>query len=333
MPILNSTYNPPAWLENGHIQTVLPNFFRKVEGVEYRRERISTPDGDFLDLDWSAPGSDSLVIISHGLEGDSNRHYVKGMVQYMNKNGWDACAWNMRGCSGEPNRKPILYHSGATYDLDTVIRHILKSYSYEEIYFVGFSLGGNLTIKYFGEKGDDLDKKIIGGVAFSAPVDLTTSSQQLSRRVNTPYMMRFLRKLQEKIEIKEKLYPNTISAKGFSKIRDFKGFDDRYTAPLHGFENAEDYWEKGSSKPYINSITRPLLLVNAKDDPFLTPECYPVKEAEQNPCFYLEMPAHGGHTGFIIENLNGIYWSERRAVEFYHEIIKERAALETRQTA
>ena len=333
MPVIESKYNPPAWLENGHFQSVFPTLFRKVEGVEYRRERISTPDDDFLDLDWSAPGSDSLAIISHGLEGNSNRNYVKGMVEYLNRNGLDACAWNMRGCSGEPNRKPMLYHSGATYDLDTVVLHILKSYSYEEIYFVGFSLGGNLTIKYFGEEADALDEKIIGGIAFSVPVDLTTSSKQLARTINTPYLMRFLRKLQEKIEIKEKLYPNTISAKGFSKIRDFKGFDDRYTAPLHGFRDAEDYWVKASSKPYIKSVRRPLLLINAKDDPFLTPECYPVEEAEKNPYFYLEMPARGGHTGFITDNINGIYWSELRALEFYHELIRNKASLEDWQTA
>lgn len=321
MPLLNSGYQSPLLLRNGHLQTILPTLLRNVEGVMYRRERISTPDGDFLDLDWSAPGSDKLMLISHGLEGHSQRHYVKGMVAHANRNGWDACAWNMRGCSGEPNRKPFLYHSGATYDLDTVLHHIQTAYNYEEIFLVGFSLGGNLTIKYFGEQGEDLPDEVTGAVAFSVPVDLTTSSQKLTLPQNKPYMQRFLKMLRTKIEIKEQLYPGLINSDRFGEINDFKGFDDWYTAPLHGFRNAEDYWEKASSRGFIPEIKRPLLLVNAKDDPFLTPECYPEDEAKLHSLFYLETPDYGGHTGFVADSIiNGIYWSERRVLQFIDEL-------------
>ncbi len=321
MPLLKSGYQAPFLIRSGHLQTMLPTMLRRVEGVTYRRERISTPDGDFLDLDWSAPGSDQLMVISHGLEGHSQRHYVKGMVAHANRNGWDACAWNMRGCSGVPNRKPYLYHSGATYDLDTVLQHILSVYNYHEIFLVGFSLGGNLTIKYFGEQGDNLPGDITGAVAFSVPIDLTTSSQKLTRPQNKPYMQRFLKMLRAKIEVKEQIYPGLINSEGFEEIKDFKGFDDRYTAPLHGFRDAEDYWKKASSLGFTPEIKRPLLLVNAKDDPFLTPKCYPVDEARSHSHFYLETPDHGGHTGFIADSIiNGIYWSEKRVLQFIDEL-------------
>lgn len=325
MPVLSSQYHPPLFYRNGHVQSVLPTLFRKVEGVDYRRERISTPDGDFLDLDWSGSGSDRLMIISHGLEGHSDRNYVKGMAAHANRSGWDACAWNFRGCSGEPNRRPFLYHSGATYDLHTVVEYIRSHYDYEHILLVGFSLGGNLTIKYFGEQGDSLDRHITGGVAFSVPADLVTSSYNLARAKNKLYMNRFIRKLGDKIRAKEQLFPEIISSEGFSEIKNFEDFDNRYTAPLHGFRDALDYWQKASSKPYISGIKRPLLLVNAKDDPFLTGECFPVEEAENNPFFYLEMPNNGGHTGFIANRISGIYWSEKRVIDFYHNQIEKTA--------
>lgn len=320
MPRLNSSYDPPFYFKNGHIQTVLPTLLRKIDHIHYRRERIFTQDDDFLDLDWSASGSDRLMIISHGLEGHSNRHYIKGMVAHANRHGWDACAWNMRGCSGETNRKPYMYHSGVSHDLDHVVRHILKAYNYEEIFFAGFSLGGNVTLKYFGEYGTDLPETVTGAVAISVPVDLTSSSYQLARAINRPYISRFLKMLKRKIEIKEQYYPDLISSKPFDDIYDFKGFDDTYTAPLHGFLNAEDYWRKASSLPYLEDIRHPVLLINAADDPFLTPACYPGELAGNHEHLYLEVPDHGGHAGFVDDSLTGVYWSEKRTMQFIREI-------------
>jgi uncharacterized protein len=170
MPLMEkSSYLPPPFFGNGHLQTLYPNLYRRVRGIVYRRERIPTPDGDFLDLDWSRVGSRKLVIVSHGLEGSSLRPYVLGMVRAFNETGWDAVAWNFRGCSGEPNRKLRFYHSGATEDLETVVEHVRRDPTYQKIALVGFSLGGNITLKYLGERGKDAAAAVFGAVAFWFP--------------------------------------------------------------------------------------------------------------------------------------------------------------------
>lgn len=317
MPLIQpSTYQPPPLMSNGHFQSVFPTLARRINGVQYVRERIDTPDGDFLDLDWSRVGSRKVAIISHGLEGHSRRHYVLGMVRALNAHGWDACAWNFRGCSGEPNRTLKFYHSGATYDLETVVRHIQKPDAYTEIALMGFSLGGNLTLKYLGEKRSAIPNQISRAVTFSVPLDLSSSSRKIGHWTNRPYMIRFLRSLHQKIREKMVLFPHDLSDADYGEIKNFKDFDDRYTAPLHGFKNAEDYWHKCSAKPELGKISIPTLIVNAQDDPFLPEPCYPVEAAQTNPNLFLEMPFAGGHVGFMSFNDDGEYWSERRALAF-----------------
>jgi predicted alpha/beta-fold hydrolase len=318
--ISQSTYVAPFLFGNAHLQTVFPVLFRRVRGVHYRRERISTPDEDFLDLDWSAVGSERLVILSHGLEGDSRRSYVLGMVRAFNRHGWDALAWNMRGCSGEPNRKLRFYHSGATEDLHTVIEQVIAHYAYGTIVLVGFSLGGNVTLKYLGERGDRVNPLISGAVAFSVPCDLADSAEQTDRLRNRIYMIRFLRMLHRKIRAKMVLMPDEISDTGYHLIKTFRDFDERYTAPMHGFENAEDYWRRASCKGLLPTIAIPALLVNARNDPFLGERCYPRREAERSANLFLEMPASGGHVGFVAFNRNGEYWSESRALSFLNAL-------------
>ena len=183
MPIVPSSYRAPFGFGNGHIQTIYAHF-RQVRGVSYKRERIQTPDGDFLDLDWSAKGARRLAILSHGLEGSTERHYVLGMIRALNRRGWDALAWNYRGCSGEPNRLLRWYHSGDTGDLRAVIEHA-AGHNYEEIAIIGFSLGGNVTLKYLGERAGSTHPLVKKGVAFSVPCDLTPSSDQPRRRCST----------------------------------------------------------------------------------------------------------------------------------------------------
>lgn len=321
MPIIErSSYRAPFFLVNGHLQTIFPSLFRKVSGVSYRRERIETPDGDFLDLDWSEAGSKRAAIISHGLEGNTSRAYMMGMSRALNRAGWDALPWNFRGCSGEPNRKLRSYHSGATDDLHTVISHVLSQGKYSEIALIGFSLGGNVTLKYLGERGGEVHSFIRKAAAFSVPCHLASGSRKLAQPSNKLYMKRFLRMLHEKIKAKMEIMPGQLDDAGYESIKDFKGFDDRYTAPIHGFANAEDYWQKCSSKQFIPCITLPTLLINARNDPFLSKECFPVEEARGNPNFYLEMPEAGGHTGFVEFNDSGEYWSEKRAMEFLNEV-------------
>ncbi|MGM0643686.1 MAG: YheT family hydrolase [Thermodesulfobacteriota bacterium] len=314
-------YKPPLLFRNGHIQSIYPVLFRKIDSSFYERERIDTPDGDFLDLDWSVTGCDRLAVISHGLEGNSHRAYVTGMAKTLNSAGWDVLAWNYRSCSGEPNRLLKSYHNGSTEDLSLVIQHAEKQKRYREIALVGFSLGGNLSLMHLGR--DSADPIVTKAVVFSVPCDLKSSVETISKPSNTIYMKRFLKMLHEKIRAKMEIMPGLIDDKGFEKIKTFREFDDRYTAPIHGFRDALDYWEKCSSKQFLSNIKVPVLIVNAADDPFLPGECYPDREASENPNITLEVPESGGHVGFIEFNRENRYWSEKRAVSFLNSCMEK----------
>ncbi len=323
MPLAKSSaYVSPRRLPGGHLQTMYPSLFRKITDVEYTRERIEIPDGDFLDLDWSRATASrrtpSAVIISHGLEGSSDRAYVRGMARAFNAAGWDAIGWNFRGCSGEMNRLPHFYHSGAIDDLDYVVRHVQATH--QRIALVGFSLGGNLTLKYLGTFFEKMPTQVVGAVTWSVPVDLAAGAKKMDEPSNRLYMIRFMRMLHKKIEAKSRMFPEKLSAEGLRSIKTFSEFDGRYTAPLHGFKNAMDYWTRASAKPVLPKIRVPTLLINALNDPFLTPDCFPTKEAHSSECFFLETPSEGGHVGFASFNKIGEYWSEKRSVEFILEL-------------
>ena len=313
MPQIDSSYRPPRGFGNGHLQTIFPALFRRVPLVTPHRERIPTPDGDFLDLDWNAENRNPrLAILSHGLEGDSHNTYIQGLARALLRRGWDVLAWNFRGCSGEPNRHLHSYHSGLTDDLRTVVTHAASSY--DKLVLVGFSLGGNMTLKYLSES--DLHPKIAGAVAFSVPCDLASSALQLESLGNRLYMRRFLKSLRGKVRLKMRQFPGQIHDTGLDAMRTFREFDGAYTAPLHGFASADEYWALASCRPTLARIRVPVLLVNALDDPFLPPACYPREEAAASQSFFLETPNHGGHVGFISFRADGEYWSERRTAEF-----------------
>ncbi len=311
-------YKPPLFFDNGHIQSIYPSLFRKFDPGLYTRERIATEDDDFLDLDWSclAPNSDRLAIISHGLEGDTYRAYVIGMAKSLNQNGWDALAWNYRSCSGEINRQYRLYHNGATDDLECVIHHAKKLSRYKEIVLVGFSMGGNISLLYLGQMGERIDSILKKAIVFSVPCDLASGAEELAKFRNKIYIKRFLLMLHKKVKAKMEIMPDKINDTGYNKIKNFKHFDDRYTAPIHGFKDAEDYWARCSSKPLIPKIEIPVLMINAKNDPFLPSMCYPVEEAKKNKNVILKMPDSGGHVGFIEFNKERLYWSEKIAAEY-----------------
>jgi len=315
MPVIDSDYRPPMFLANGYVQSILPTLVRRLPTHHFQRERIVTGDEDFLDLDWSRTGSRQLLIISHGLEGHSKRPYVAGVARAANQQGWDALAWNFRGCSGEPNRQLRFYHSGATDDLHHVVMHALEQ-GYEKIHLVGFSMGGNLSLLYAGRHADELPPAVESVTAFSVPCDLSASAAQLAKPNNKIFMKRFLRDLRSKVEAKEKQFPGHLSAEGYEQIKTFKQFDDRYTAPIHGFEDADDYWQQSSCISYLENIRIPSLLVNAKNDPFLPGSCFPYEQAQNNPNLLLEVPESGGHVGFIKLNRHQEYWMERRVVRF-----------------
>jgi uncharacterized protein len=313
MPILASRFQPPALLGNGHIQTVLPLLLRRRLSITFERERLELDDGDFLDLDWARIGGDKLAILSHGLEGCSDDGYNRGMATALHASGWDVLAWNLRGCGKEMNRLPRFYHSGETGDLRAVIRFAATKYS--RIALVGFSLGGNVTLKYLGEASPH--PAVIGAAAISVPIDLAASARALDQRwSNRIYLRRFIKSLIAKVEAKALRFPDQVDASWSRTIRTFQEFDDRYTAPIHGFRDAADYWRKSSARQYLDRLTVPTLLLNAHNDPFLTPECFPFPEAEQNSSLFFEAPESGGHVGFVDLIHGRERWSERRVVEF-----------------
>jgi len=286
------------------------------------RERIETADGDFIDLDWSRPhGAGRLAIITHGLEGHSRSHYCQGMATALLRAGWDVLIWNFRGCSGEANRQLRSYHSGATDELQIVLDHVFTTTPYAKVSLIGFSLGGNLTLKYLGDHGADLDPRIYGAVGLSVPCDLAHSAKQLEHWQNRIYMARFMRSLRAKIREKARRFPGALSTAGLDRMRTFAQFDDSYTGPIHGFAGADDYWAQCSCRHGLDRIAVPALLISALDDPFLTPECYPYEAAAENPFFTLETPQYGGHLGFVDFNPEGTYWSEQRTVAFLATII------------
>jgi predicted alpha/beta-fold hydrolase len=319
MPLVASTYNPPTLFKNGHLSTIYSGMFRKVAGVTQERERISLFDDDFLDLDWSfAPKkSNKIIILLHGLEGSAQRPYITGSAKIFNQNGFDACAVNLRSCSGEPNNLFRSYHSGATEDLDAVIQHIITTKSYSEIYLKGFSLGGNLTLKYLGEERE-IPNVIKGAVAVSVPCDLHSSLKQLLLPKNRLYAARFKKHLVEKVRVKQMLFPGKISDKDIAEIKTLKDFDDIYTSRAHGFTDAVDYYTKSSCLQFLPNINIPTLIINSKNDSFLGPECYPFTEAEQNKNLFLETPNFGGHVGF--HGVKNTTYTEKRCLNFLNEL-------------
>lgn len=316
MPLIQtSSYNPPWWIPGGHPQTIFPSLFRRAETVTTGRERLELEDGDFLDLAWSGKSSRRLAILSHGLEGSCDGAYIQGMAGALSAAGWDALAWNFRGCGAEPNRLLSFYHSGATHDLDAVVRHAVARHPAEIISLIGFSLGGNLTLKYLGEKRER-PERIRRAVAFSVPCDLADSAAKLSERSNRIYMARFLRSLRAKLRVKDGIFPGELDLTDLQDVKTFTEFDDRFTAPLHGFRDADDYWTRSSCRQFLPDITVPALLVNARNDPFLGPRCYPREEAEGSRFFHLEIPEGGGHVGFPG---NPGCWMETRAIKWLEE--------------
>lgn len=306
-------YVPPFVLFNSHFETIYPALLRKVSLIPYQRERIQTPDDDFLDLDWIKQGSENVVIISHGLEGNTERAYIKGMAKAALAEGYDVLTWNYRGCSEELNRQKRFYHSGATDDLETVISHAIAM-GYSSINLVGFSLGGNLTLKYLGEervKHPQLKK----ATALSVPMDLGASCDTISMPGNFLYSKRFLKSLTEKV-IRKSQVISDIDTTPLSTIKTLREFDDCFTAPIHGFKDAADYYHRCSSVNFVTNISIPTLIVNAANDPFLSKECYPVDLLKVHAHVKLEIPKRGGHVGFAQFNQNGLYWSEQRTMQF-----------------
>jgi predicted alpha/beta-fold hydrolase len=313
----NAVYTPPFIFRNKHFNTAYRTLFHRVQ-INYKRKRIITTDNDFLDLDFSIVNSDKIVILIHGLEGSSDSNYIKSLAKVLNDQNFDVVVLNLRGCSGAPNILLQSYHSGKTDDLKEVISYLETEFSYNEINIVGFSLGGNIALKYLGECGINVPYLLKATVTISVPCDLKGSSEELGRFSNKPYMMRFLRTLKKKALNKLAKFPNSpMIIENIKNARNFNDFDNAYTAPAHGFKDALDYWNKSSSKQFIPNIKVPTLLITSMDDPFLSRSCFPVAEAKANPNFILDLKKYGGHVGFnTYFGIENNMWLENRIADF-----------------
>ena len=289
-------YQPSLFFRNGHLSTILPFLIRKKIQLDFIRETILTPDADFLDLDCIQHGNKRCAILVHGLEGSAESTYMLSIASLLRKNGWDIAALNLRGSSGKPNNLYRAYHSGATDDLGLVVEKLAQKYS--TLGLIGFSLGANIVIKYSGENGGILPNQVKAVIGVSVPCHLSSSSTKLERFQNKVYSSRFLKTMLAKLKYKLGFYPEQLDAQEFQSIRTIRDFDDAYTAPSNGFQSAEDYYTKCSSVFGLQHIKVPTLIINAQDDPFLSPECFPFEEANSNPNLYLYAPKYGGHVGF-----------------------------------
>jgi hypothetical protein len=313
-------YNPFFLFKNAHVNTILAALFRKKIPLDYQRQRFILDDGDFVDLDFVRKGEDKLVILMHGLEGSSDRAYIRGMAKIFSENNFDILSFNFRGCSGTPNLTLKGYHMAATEDLEEVVLSLHKTDIYKSIYLIGFSLGGSVVLRFLADQGNNPNyHKVKGGVAFSVPLHLIEANKAIGKLENFMYRFRFLRSLKKKMKQKQDQFPEITLMPAKWKYN-FTFFDDFYTGPFHGFSNAKDYWEKAGVLSHIPNISLPCLLVNAEDDSFLSPYCFPNQLENELTNFYFLKPKWGGHVGFMPVNKFGFLWSEELALHFIDSI-------------
>jgi predicted alpha/beta-fold hydrolase len=323
-------YRAPGWLRGAHAQTIWPAVFAPRPRASYRRERWETPDGDFIDLDWAdalppgaPPGFRPLLVLFHGLEGSSDSHYARSLMASANARGCAGVVVHFRGCSGEPNRRPRAYHSGDSEEADWVLRRIAAQRaatgSSGPLLAVGVSLGGNVLLKWLGERGRDAGF-VAAAAAVSPPQDLHAGAISLSRGFNRIYTANFLATLRRKSLAMLERHPGLFDAERVARSRDFFAFDDLVTAPLHGFASAIDYWTRSSCRPFLRGIAVPTLVINALNDPFL-PASALATHAEVSRAVRLEYPAQGGHVGFVAGGPPGrLDWLPARLFAHFQDI-------------
>lgn len=316
----DSEYRPPWWLPGGHLQTIYAYARAANHIIHYRRERWETPDGDFIDLDWldAVNPEAKLLVLFHGLEGSSQSHYALDMMALAQRQGWRGVVPNFRGCSGQLNRLPRAYHSGDSTEIDWILRRLKTTNPRSEICAVGFSLGGNMLLKWLGETDRAAGAIIERAAAVSAPVDLNAAASVLDfgpRRAI--YTRSFLNSLKPKVLAKISAHGLDIDPASVKACSTFREIDDLYTAPIHGFKDAQDYWTRASSKPWLKQIRIPTLLINARNDPFLPAEALP-NPRDVSDSVTLDFPRSGGHVGFVSGNFPGDrLWFAERIWQFY----------------
>lgn len=317
-------FSPAWWARNAHIQTLAGKYLRPEPRLPVERERWTTPDDDFLDLDFMPDRGRPRVLVLHGLEGHSRRRYVLNTLVALRDAGLDGAALNFRHCSGEPNRRARSYHSGETGDLGFVLSRLRERDPGRPLGVLGFSLGGNVLLKYLGERGDGEAPAGAPGplpdaaVAISVPYDLAAGADLLSRSLmGRLYTRYFLNSLLSKVREKEAMLADRVSLEDVYAARTLRGFDDALTAPLNGFRDAQHYYEESSAARYLAGIRTPTLALHAVDDPFLPRRCIPREALENNPALHPVLPARGGHVGFLGgEPGEGRFWAERVSARF-----------------
>lgn len=325
------SFRPARFLSNPHLQTSLASYLRKTNGVTFRRTRLDTPDGDFIDLDfadvdgktWADLGDDTpICLMLHGLEGSARRGYAFEIYRQMAQCGIRPVGMNFRGCSGELNRTPRMYHAGLTSDIQFVIEYLRVNFPSVKIGAVGASLGANMMLKLLGEQGESCQLR--AAVAISPPFDLTAGSGVLERGIGKFYNRYLLRKLREKAKAKSPYIHDKVDLGRGLNATSIRVFDDAIIAPLYGFSNAEDYYTQSSSGQFLHAIRRPTLLIRALDDPFFDPTDIPQSTIDNNSHLYDGIVKHGGHVGFLEGSWwSPQFWAERQAARFINMALND----------
>ena len=317
---MSRDYAAPRWLAGAHAQTIYPALFGPAP-VVFRRERIETPDGDFVDFDWqdvsgAAPGTPTVVLF-HGLEGSSSSHYARALMRRLQAIGWRGVVPHFRGCSGEPNRLPRAYHSGDYAEIGWMLAMVKARLPAAPLYAVGVSLGGSALLNWLGREQERAHSTLVAAAAVSAPLDLAAAGTAIGQGFNRIYALHFLSTLVPKALAMAQRFPGSLDSAVVRRARSMHTFDDVVTAPLHGFDSVHDYWRRASSKPWLGGIAVPTLVLNAKNDPFIPASSLPGPESVSR-SVTLEQPAHGGHAGFAMSPFPGsLEWVPSRLLQFF----------------
>jgi len=325
-------YSPAWWIPGGHLQTLWGKLFRRQKPAQTVVKRWDTPDGDFLEVHrLAALERQPRVLLLHGLEGTIRSHYAQGLLNEAARRGWGADLLIFRSCGSEPNRAKRFYHSGETTDAAFALEKIVDEFPTSPLAIAGVSLGGNVLLKMLGEKGNNLPTQLLAAAAISVPFDLERSSKRINRGFSRFYQRFFLNTLRKKAEEKATRFPDLASADKLSALRTLEEFDNLVTGPLHGFRDAQDYYRRSSSLPYLEHIRLKTLLLSAIDDPMLPPEVLDDVRtvARQNPALHIEFVGKGGHAGFItgLWPWRPFYYAEYRVGEFFAAAFAENASV------
>lgn len=317
-------FKPAWWLRNSHLQTIWPALCRpNIKDINLKRERVELPDGDFIDLDWApAQKNDQgpIVLILHGLEGSIDSHYAKSLLKRFTDHGWRGAFMHFRGCSGEPNRLARGYHSGETGDVEFMVRQLRDREPNVNIAVVGISLGGNVLLKWLGETQHNM---IDAAIAVSVPFELHKAASRMQQGFSRFYQWYFMKCLRERLIEKFEVTVSPVNPEVLREVRTMFEFDDKITAPLHGFNDVNHYYSSSSSRQYLRNINVPTLILHAKDDPFMSADVIPGPH-ELSPKIILEVTEHGGHVGFVSGKFpwRPEYWLDQRIPDFLKDYFR-----------